>query len=85
MYSTVRSNARNFHRRNFYRPPPIPTATLVADPNLRVAWEAKREVEMLRESMESMFQDFGDMLQSALQKDSESTDYTMPGKEGKGT
>ena len=39
---------------------------------------------MLRESMESMFQDFGDMLQSALQKDSDSTDYTMPGKEGKG-
>lgn len=40
---------------------------------------------MLRESMESMFQDFGDMLQSALQKDSDSTDYTTPGKEGKGT
>ena len=40
---------------------------------------------MLRESMESMFQDFGDMLQSALQKDSKSTDYTTPGKEGKGT
>ena len=40
---------------------------------------------MLRESMESMFQDFGNMLQSALQKDSESTDYTTPGKEGKGT
>ena len=32
-----------------------------------------------------MFQDFGDMLQSALQKDSNSTNYTTPGKEGKGT
>ena len=85
VYSTVRFNARNFHRRYFYRPPPIPTATLVTDPNLRVALEAKREVEMLRESMESMFQDFGDMLQSALQKDSNSTNYTTPGKEGKGT
>lgn len=37
-----------------------------------MAWEAKKEVELLRETMESMFLMFGDKLQEALQSNARS-------------
>ena len=70
-YDAMLLNARSFQNRYFCKSSPNrrATATSVIDPNLQMAWEAKKEVKLLRETMESMFQNFGETLQEVLQNE----------------
>lgn len=80
-YDMVRDNARDIQKKYFRSSPHNPTATVVTDPNIMLAWEAKKEVELLRETMEAMFLNFGDTLQEALQNRQQSPSETKPSEE----
>ena len=72
MFQILKLNAENLHRKYLLQSmTPVPTTTSetnkIDDTSIRAAWEAKKEVELLRETMESMFLSFGDQLQKALQ------------------
>lgn len=69
-------NAKSFHNKYFSSSPPDdPTTTTTSmNSHLLVAWEAKKEVELLRETVESMFRDFGDTLQEVLNERQPSDD-----------
>lgn len=69
-------NAKSFHNKYFSSSPPDdPTTTTTSmNSHLLVAWEAKKEVELLRETVESMFCDFGDTLQEVLKERQPSDD-----------
>lgn len=78
VYDRINSNARSLHRKFASDSGSRPKRTPFVDDEISLAWEAKKEVELLRETMESMFQMFGETLQDALKGSGKPNDESYP-------